>query len=60
MNRRRRRVLPWLVSAMVVAVFVPTFAWGESRAEPAAGARRSLVGDNYFQDAASGIPATTA
>ena len=43
MNRRRKSVLPWLVSAMVVAVFIPTFAWGESQAGPAPSANAGFV-----------------
>src|SRR6478735_6462721 len=41
---------------MVVAVFVPTLAWGDGRAAQAP-AKSFLVGDNFFQESGSIDPA---
>jgi hypothetical protein len=47
---RRRSVLPWLVSAVIVAVCVPAFAWGRPEAEPDPAAA-FVVGDNFYANA---------
>lgn len=57
---RRRHALPWVVSAAVMAVFIPTLAWGSAESGPAPAAE-FVTGDNDFRDArAPGDPNATS